>query len=1032
MSFDSSRFTFDPWNDFFGVVMQQGRVQLDSDWNEWLAEFARRIQAGTLDIVGTAGVPEITKDGFKITIGSDSTGVTIDIGPGRMYVDGLLAENHGLPAPNPEKWTPEPDANPLSSYPDWDRHLDDLVGHQLVDYNFQPYYPNPAAFPQSGGPYLIYLDVWVREVTFLEDPGLVEKAVGVDTTGRLQTVWQVKWMDVSSIPGVTCATKSKDIPAWASLHLPPPRLTTGVVQTGTPGPCCLTPNTGYTGQENQLYRVEIHKPGSLTGGSSPAATFKWSNNNASVETGVTAITQGGTVLTVESTGKDEVLSFAQNDWVEITDDFLELNGLPGELHQVQQVNDGAKTITLATAIVTPGNFPTDSQGNTSPSRHTRLIRWDQSGQILESDGKTVWVDLNAAGAGDIPVPPAGTSLILENGITVSFDQSATQSQFTSGQFWNFAARNADGTVEYLDKAPPRGPFHHYARLALVTLPSTVKDCRNVFPPLTKIQKEGCCCCTVTVGDGVTSHGDYSDIQSAVNALTGTGLAEICILPGAYSLPGPVSIARSNLTIEACPQANIQASATGPAFQVTSASQVAFDSLTVTMNIASPVIGVTLGSQVTIQNCNFTIESGEAPAMAVEVQSAGLDIHDSVFAGGGIWVADGSSQISIRNNTIANSSAAGIFLGTFPPGFSPAPTAAGVVVAEISNNQITGAAGSGIIAIGSSGNTLKTEPESGDIEDLLIEGNIVSGCCQNPASEEFGAVVLRNAQMARIHENNISGNGALGDASAGIKSAPTWGIFANEVLGLEIADNVIQDNGAAAQEQSSGPQGGIKAQIVMDGIRIHGNRVRTPSGPTLSVLARGPVSVVNNNLESQGVWPSTSTVGMSVLILNVGLPLELGAISVDPITLATSQLTLNAPSKAFDFSQEDGRTLFEGNQVTFLGELPAGAMPNVFFTLDDLAMEDNQFDTVSPQIMSADTFSLALFSNRSAGNRFSEIVGTAYLSHWGLSRYNIVAENQGTHCIVATGANPLAPNNQVMVSTICQVLNRYLNLIFGES
>jgi len=30
MSFDSSRFTFDPRNNFSGVVMQQGRVQLDS------------------------------------------------------------------------------------------------------------------------------------------------------------------------------------------------------------------------------------------------------------------------------------------------------------------------------------------------------------------------------------------------------------------------------------------------------------------------------------------------------------------------------------------------------------------------------------------------------------------------------------------------------------------------------------------------------------------------------------------------------------------------------------------------------------------------------------------------------------------------------------------------------------------------------------------------------------------------------------------------------------------------------------------
>ena len=38
MSFDKSRFTFNPRKDYAGVVMQQGRVQLDSDWNEWLAE----------------------------------------------------------------------------------------------------------------------------------------------------------------------------------------------------------------------------------------------------------------------------------------------------------------------------------------------------------------------------------------------------------------------------------------------------------------------------------------------------------------------------------------------------------------------------------------------------------------------------------------------------------------------------------------------------------------------------------------------------------------------------------------------------------------------------------------------------------------------------------------------------------------------------------------------------------------------------------------------------------------------------------
>jgi len=49
MSFDCSRFTFNAWHDFLGVVMQQGRVQLDADWNEFSSQLLRRIQAGTLD-----------------------------------------------------------------------------------------------------------------------------------------------------------------------------------------------------------------------------------------------------------------------------------------------------------------------------------------------------------------------------------------------------------------------------------------------------------------------------------------------------------------------------------------------------------------------------------------------------------------------------------------------------------------------------------------------------------------------------------------------------------------------------------------------------------------------------------------------------------------------------------------------------------------------------------------------------------------------------------------------------------------------
>ena len=143
MAFDVSRFTFDAWKDYFGVVMEQGRVQTDADWNEWLAEFARRVDAGTLDIVGRAVVPATTPDAFSITI--PSAGSDLTIGCGRMYVDGLLVENHG-------PWV-NGAYNRTNAV--WDPALEEMSGApqpappagtgQTVDFTQQRYYPGRLA-----------------------------------------------------------------------------------------------------------------------------------------------------------------------------------------------------------------------------------------------------------------------------------------------------------------------------------------------------------------------------------------------------------------------------------------------------------------------------------------------------------------------------------------------------------------------------------------------------------------------------------------------------------------------------------------------------------------------------------------------------------------------------------------------------------------------------------------------------------------------------------------------------------------------
>jgi hypothetical protein len=275
-------------------------------------------------------------------------------------------------------------------------------------------------------------------------------------------------------------------------------LTNGVVASTAAGPCSIASNTGFSGMENQLYRVEIHQPGTLAAGPvnypvpAGTATFKWSRDNASVATGVTAITSAAnsagastSQLTVLSTGRDAVLSFAPQNWIEITDDYLELSGQPGELHQIDSngVDPTRSTITLVTAV--SAALLTRFTGPVN--YHTRICRWDQAGQVLQAGTGTLWIDLNAAGStGDIPVPPAGTTLVLENGITVSFGLSSTTGSIHTADSWTFAARTADGSIQPLLQAPPSAIQHHYCRLATInfgTTPWTINDCRQIFAPL---------------------------------------------------------------------------------------------------------------------------------------------------------------------------------------------------------------------------------------------------------------------------------------------------------------------------------------------------------------------------------------------------------------------------------------------------------------------------------------------------------------------------------------------------------------------
>ncbi|MBS0523277.1 MAG: right-handed parallel beta-helix repeat-containing protein [Proteobacteria bacterium] len=621
MATDYSRVRLNPLLDYAGVELKQGGVLIDADANELVDILDRRLRALASDVLGRATVSSTTVDAFKVGV----SGTALTIGRGRLYVDGLLAENHGAVSNDPAK-----------------RVFDALMAEsQFADpipYTAQPYLPNPPALPTTGR-HLVYLDVWNREVTYLEQPDLVESAVGVDATSRIQTVWQVRAVAEDAGTASTCASPDGDLPGWPAIIAP----STGVLTTGTfevaavDDPCELPPTGGYRGLENQLYRVEIHDPGQPGG----SATFKWSRENASVGSRVASMVSA-TELELVTLGRDDVLSFKTGDWVEIIDDAVEFSQVPGQMRKVTVV-EATRRIQFTPALpasMLPGTFPNSAF---PVARNLRVRRWDQHGPVFRTDvsGKPVQVqDLDAAGSnGVIAVPTATTSLLLENGVTVSFDSTGAKG-FKAGDYWVFVARTADASVELLHRAPPRGIHHHFARLAIWDVGAgTVTDCRHPWPPAAG---EGVdCSCTACVTAASHASGQFT-IQDAVNKVAQTG-GTVCLGPGQYALRAPVQLNGVRGVRIRGQGAATTIVAAGSVFAVTNGAAIGIENMAILSLGRQPAITVqTAIGLVLRQLLMAVIGTADSNSSGIALQGivAGASIADNaVFASVGILAND---------------------------------------------------------------------------------------------------------------------------------------------------------------------------------------------------------------------------------------------------------------------------------------------------------------------------------------------------------------------------------------------------------
>ena len=426
---DFSRVTFDPADNFLRVLMQQGRVLLDADWNEQTAILLYHLRQLTRALIGDSAGPEPA--GFEIKLTAD--GKDLSIGAGSYYVEGVLCTSSGTPA---------------------------LYSEQFEDADL----PSP--------PYLVYLDVWERDVSAVQESRIREVALnGPDTAGRTRVVWLVKTQGAADPATIGSEWQKKWKPLWQPQHRGALKVQLGP-KSRDDTPCVISPSARYRGPENQLYRVEIH--GSGVAGEE-GATFKWSRDNGAV---VFPIDHAeGQKATVTSLGRDDRSSLEIGDWVEVIDDNLTLRG---EVDPLRQVTD----IDRERMVVTLDGEPLATY-KTGDGLHPLLRRWDRAGSSADSALFAVeeneWIK-------------------LENGIEIQF-QSGDQSngsdpppapgsvhRYRTGDYWLIPARTATGAIEWPlgdDKKPkalsPHGVEHHYAPLAIVDK-DKLADVRKVIKP----------------------------------------------------------------------------------------------------------------------------------------------------------------------------------------------------------------------------------------------------------------------------------------------------------------------------------------------------------------------------------------------------------------------------------------------------------------------------------------------------------------------------------------------------------------------
>jgi hypothetical protein len=523
MNTQISAATFNGERRYSGVYQQQGRMLRDADWNELVDILKSRQRIALGDVIGS-GLP------------AGATSLLSAAGPrfGRAYVDGIEAEL-------------APPAGAASSSDAYDNQAD-----------------FPGAPPLPGSAYVLYLDVWERNVLALQDPGLLDVALhGADTCARTQVVTQLKWCPAPA----TGATAACDDPTQNPTS---GNATFGASFRGggsqAPDPCdpCAETINVQAPVGNYLFRLEVHSvagpPLNPTG-----LVFKWSSENGAEQHPI-----GGTPPDFDA---------------------------PGYVYE--QFDDTAEHqlgVHLATGF-SPARGVLTTTMPTTGSGYVR--RWDGALALQFGEGGvTIDTTTISASDGGVPLVPAADlsshgNVTLGHSLGIALQSLAVNLSltpdpntpgapavaFVAGDYWLALVRELANPNVGVVSPEPLGETHHYLTLGSVSggafTPAPLSTRRFAFPRLTDLEAHdvgytnpNCAnqllSTAATVADALdaicnlkASEVSYTGgactnpvvastttVQAAIDALCGLNATEIPYTPGCEILAGAANVAEA--------------------------------------------------------------------------------------------------------------------------------------------------------------------------------------------------------------------------------------------------------------------------------------------------------------------------------------------------------------------------------------------------------------------------------------------------------------------------------------------------------